>query len=196
MKKLKKARSGRSLPKDDKRNAGLNGLALIALTSAMKQEPRYAKPAADLVRFISKRLSRTEGLFKAVAKARQIEGAELEDYAYVVTGLLDYAEATKNSAARLLALRLAQQAWKQFFSDRGWRREARPLLLTTQPETVLPDGATPSPSAMLIAASLRLGDASLTGKARQALQWQSAAMTRDPFAFATQIQAYRKLIDY
>lgn len=191
MKKLKKVRSGRNLPRDDKRNAGLNGLALIALSAGMKQEPRYARHAASLVEFISKQLIGGEGLFKSVAKGRKIEGAELEDYAYIVTGLLDYAEAANDRAAKQLAFRLARQAWKQFFSDKGWRREARPLLMTIQPEAVLTDGATPSPSAMLIAASLRLGDASLKAKARQALLWQSADMARDPFVFATQIAAYQ-----
>jgi uncharacterized protein YyaL (SSP411 family) len=193
--KLKKFRSGRSLPKDDKRNAGLNGLALMALTAAMKQSPQYATPAADLMRFISSRLSTPNGLLKAVAKGKQIKGAELEDYAYVVTGLLDYADASNDTAPRQLARRLAHQAWKQFFSQKGWRREARPLLATTLPETVLPDGATPSPSAMLIVASFRLKDASLMAKARQALQWQSDDMDRSPFFYATQIQAYHRLIN-
>lgn len=191
MKKLKKVRSDRNLPRDDKRNAGLNGLALIALSAGMKQEPRYVQHAASLVEFISKQLIGGEGLFKSVAKGRKIKGAELEDYAYVVTGLLEYAEAANDRAAKQLALRLARQAWKQFFSDKGWRRDDRPLLMTIQPEAVLSDGSTPSPSAMLIAASLRLGDASLKVKAREALLWQSADMARDPFVFATQIAAYQ-----
>lgn len=195
MKKLKKARAARGLPKDEKINAGLNGLVLIALSAGMKQETRYARHADALAKFISARLTGKEGLFKSVAKGRQIGGAELEDYAYVVTGLLDYAEAANEPSARQLALRLARQAWTLFFSDRGWQREARPLLKTVQPQAVLPDGATPSPSAMLIAASLRLGDAALNTKAREALQWESAGMARDAFAYATQIQAYRNLVN-
>jgi uncharacterized protein len=195
LKKLKQARLRRSLPKDEKRNAGLNGLALMALTKAMKQAPRYAKPAAGLVRFISSRLTGGEGLYKAVAKGKRIGGSELEDYAYLVTGLLDYADATADTGARQLATRLLQQAWKQFFTDKGWRREARPLLATTQPEPVLPDGATPSPSAMLIAATLRTDDAALIRKAQQALHWQSSHMSRDPFAYASQIRAYASLIN-
>lgn len=192
LKKMKKARLGRSLPRDDKRNAGLNGLALSAFSAGMKLDSKYAGHAASLARFISTRLVRNDGLFKAVARGRQIEGAELEDYAYVVTGLLDYAEAAKNPSARTLASRLAHRAWKQFFSGKGWRHEENPLLKTIQPEAVLPDGATPSPSAMLIAASLRLGDDELAARARQALSWQSADMARDPFVFATQIKAYLK----
>jgi uncharacterized protein YyaL (SSP411 family) len=195
MKKLKKTRSGLDLPKDDKRNAGLNGLALSAFSAGMKHDSKYAGHAARLARFISTRLVRNDGLFKAVARGRQFEGAELEDYAYVVAGLLDYAEAAKDNMAKLLASRLAHQAWNRFFSVRGWRREAHPLLKTIQPEAILSDGATPSPSAMLIAASLRLDDAGLNTMARQALSWQSAAMSRDPFAFATQIRVYQQGIN-
>lgn len=195
MNKLKKARAKRNLPKDDKRNAGLNGLALSALSAGMQQDPRYARHAAALVRFISGQLTSPHGLYKSIAKGRKIRGAELEDYAYIVTGLLDYAEAANDRAAKQLALRLARQAWKQFFSDRGWQREARPLLMTIQPEAVLPDGATPSPSAMLISASLRLKDALLKAKALRALQWYSPAMAQDSFAFATLIQTYRSVIN-
>ncbi|NWG39232.1 MAG: thioredoxin domain-containing protein, partial [Hydrogenophilaceae bacterium] len=151
--------------------------------------------AARLARFISTRLVRNDGLFKAVARGRQIEGAELEDYAYIVAGLLDYAEAAKDNMAKQLASRLAHQAWNRFFSSRGWRREANPLLKTIRPEAILPDGATPSPSAMLIAASLRLDDAGLNTMARQALSWQSMAMSHDPFAFATHIRVYQQGIN-
>lgn len=195
IKKLKKARAKRSLPKDDKRNAGLNGLALMALTAAMKQHPQYARPAAELVRFIARRLVHQEGLYKAVSKNRKIAGAELEDYAYIVTGLQDYAEATGNREADRLANRLARQAWKLFYSEKGWRRESKPLLAVVQPEAILSDGATPSPSAMLIAASLRQRDAGLGRLARQAMQWQSPDMSRVPFSYPTQLRLYRSQID-
>lgn len=195
LKKMKKARAALSLPRDDKRNAGLNGLALSAFSAGMKQDSKYAEHAASLARFISTRLARNDGLFKAVARGKQIEGAELEDHAYVTTGLLDYAEAAKDDAAKKLALKLARQAWERFFNDKGWRREEHPLLKTIRPEAILPDGATPSPSAVLIMASLKLKDPVLFAKARQALQWQSADMARDPFAHATQILAYRRLIN-
>lgn len=195
LKKMKKARAALSLPRDDKRNAGLNGLALSAFSAGMKLDSKYAEHAASLARFISTRLARNDGLSKAVARGKQIEGAELEDHAYVVTGLLDYAEAAKNDAAKKLALKLARQAWERFFNDKGWRREEHPLLKTIRPEAILPDGATPSPSAVLIMASLKLKDPVLFAKARQALQWQSADMARDPFAHATQILAYRRLIN-
>ncbi len=192
MKKMKKVRAVMIQPKDDKRNAGLNGIALSALSAAMRQNPEYAKAASSLAHFIATRLSGKDGLVKSAVKGRRIGGAELEDYAYVVTGLLDYADAAGSTPARILAVRLAHQAWQLFYTEKGWRREAEPLLKTALPEAILPDGAVPSPSAMLVAASLRADDAALAFKARQALAWLSPAMARDPFAYATQIRAYRQ----
>jgi uncharacterized protein YyaL (SSP411 family) len=190
--KLKQARAGRSLPKDDKRNAGLNGLALSALSAALRQDARYARAADDLVRFVSRRLVHAGGLSKAVAGARRIEGAELEDYAYLVAGLLDYAEARGRPDAARLAGSLARRAWRLFYSEKGWRREARPLLAGIRPEAVLADGATPSPSAVLLAATLRLDEPGLVKAARLALQWHAAELARDPFAHPTQLGLYRR----
>jgi hypothetical protein len=65
-------------------------------------------------------------------------------------------------------------------------REARPLLATVAPEPALADGALYSPSAVLISASLRLGDAELAKRARASLAWRIPAMSADPYAFPTQ----------
>lgn len=190
--KLKQARKPQDLPKDDKRNAGLNGLALSALSSAMRAEPRYRQPAENLYRYLSGQMIGADGLYKSMAKGRKLAGAELEDYAYVAQGLLDYADAAGSDEARKAALKLVQAAWKQFAAGQGWRREKQALLATARPEPALADGPTASPSATLILATLRLGDAELGARAREALQWTSQAMARDPFSYPTQILAYRQ----
>ncbi|KAB2313486.1 thioredoxin domain-containing protein [Betaproteobacteria bacterium SCN2] len=192
--KLERARRNQPLAKDDKRNAGLNGLALSALAAAMRAEPRYRKAAADTYRFVRTQMMTADGLYKSMAKGRKLAGAELEDYAYVARGLLDYAEAAGVEEARRDALRLAQAAWKQFADAQGWRREKQALLATVRPEAVLEDGPVASPSAVLIHASLRLGDAGLAARAREALQWYSPAMGRDPFSYPSQVLAYRQAV--
>lgn len=192
--KLERARRNQPLAKDDKRNAGLNGLALSALAAAMRVEPRYRKAAADTYRFVRTQMMTADGLYKSMAKGRKLAGAELEDYAYVARGLLDYAEAAGVEEARRDALRLAQAAWKQFADAQGWRREKQALLATVRPEAVLADGPVASPSAVLIHASLRLGDAGLALRAREALQWYSPAMGRDPFSYPSQVLAYRQAV--
>ncbi len=192
--KLERARRNQPLAKDDKRNAGLNGLALSTLAAAMRAEPRYRKAAADTYRFVRTQMMTADGLYKSMAKGRKLAGAELEDYAYVARGLLDYAEAAGVEEARRDALRLAQAAWKQFADAQGWRREKQALLATVRPEAVLADGPVASPSAVLIHASLRLGDAGLAARAREALQWYSPAMGRDPFSYPSQVLAYRQAV--
>jgi len=193
--KLRQARKNHPLPIDDKRNAGLNGLALSALSAAMRAEPGYGKAAAKAYGFISGQMMGAGGLYKSMAKGKKLAGAELEDYAYVAQGLLDYADAAGNEQARREALALAREAWRLFSGEQGWRREQQPLLATVQPEPVLADGPAASPSAVLIMASLRLGDAALQGRAREAMQWYSPAMGRDPFSYPSQIAAYRRLLN-
>jgi uncharacterized protein YyaL (SSP411 family) len=189
--RLKQARKPQDLPKDDKRNAGLNGLALSALASAMRAEPRYRQAADSLYRYLREQMMGADGLYKSMAKGKKLAGAELEDYAYVAQGLLDYADAAASEAARKEALKLVQSAWKQFAGAQGWRREKQALLATVRPEPALADGPTASPSAVLILATLRHGDAGLNARAREALQWTSPAMARDPFSYPSQLAAYR-----
>jgi uncharacterized protein YyaL (SSP411 family) len=193
--KLRQARKNLPLPKDDKRNAGLNGLALSALSAAMRVEPRYREAAGNVYRFIREQMMGADGLYKSMAKGKKLSGAELEDYAFVAQGLLDYADATGIAEARMAALALAREAWRQFSGARGWRREKQALLATARPESVLADGPEASPSATLIMATLRLGDKDLKARAREALEWYSSTMARDPFSYPTQIAAYRQFLN-
>ncbi len=192
--KLRQARKRQALPRDDKRNAGLNGLALSALSAAMRAEPRYRQAAEQTYRFIRERMMGADGLYKSIAKGKRLAGAELEDFAFVARGLLDYAEATGAEDARKHALKLTQAAWRRFADAQGWRREKQALLATARPEPVLTDGPLASPSAVLIMATLRLNDAALNARAREALQWYSPAMGNDPFGYPTQVLAYRRAV--
>lgn len=188
------ARKSRQLPKDDKRNAGLNGLALSALAAAARVSPRYRQPAADVHRYLRSQMMGGDGLYKSMAKGKRLAGAELEDYAFVAQGLLDYAEMSGDKEARKAALRLAQAAWQRYADARGWRRERQALLAIVQPEPVLADGPLASPSAVLVMTSLRLGDAESDRRAGEALLWHSQEMGSDPFSYATQILAYRRAV--
>jgi hypothetical protein len=192
--KLRQARKGQPLPRDDKRNAGLNGLALSALAAAMRTEPRYRAAAANTYRFLREQMMSSAGLYKSMAKGKKLVGAELEDYAYVAQGLLDYAEAAADEQARKDALMLVKAAWQQFATEEGWRREKQALLATVRPEPALADGPVHSPSAVLILTTLRLNDPALNARAQEALQWYAAAMGRDPFSYPSQIAAFRKYL--
>lgn len=154
--RLKAAGRMHGVPRDDKLNAGLNGLALSAFSLAGRGVPRFEQAARRLRGFIETGLLRDGALLKSRVGGEVFAEAELEDYAYVARGLLDHADAYGHDASRALAGMLARQAWRRFFADDGWRREARSLLATATALPALPDTATPSPSATLIGISLEL----------------------------------------
>jgi uncharacterized protein YyaL (SSP411 family) len=191
---LRPVRRARSLPKDDKMNAGLNGLALSAFSRAIQLEPVYRKRADSLQQFLLTRLIQDGRLMKAMAKGKVLPQAELEDYAYVVQGLLDHADATGNQQSREFAGKLAQNAWKLFWSEKGWKHEAEPLLATLQPEAALADGALYSPSDVLILASLRLPDPVLNRQARHAASLRVPAMERDAFVYPTRVRVLAQAV--
>ena len=185
---LRPLRRARSLPKDDKLNAGLNGLALSAFSQAIQLDPAYRHHADRLQRFLLTRLVREGRLMKAMARGQILPDAELEDYAYVVQGLLDHADVIGNVQSREQARQLAHTGWKLFWSEKGWKHEARPLLATLQAEPALADGALYSPSEVLVLASLRLPDPALQRLARTAAGWQLPAMEQDAYAYPTRVR--------
>jgi uncharacterized protein YyaL (SSP411 family) len=185
---LRPLRLARSLPKDDKLNAGLNGLALSAFSQASQLDPAYRRQADRLQQFLLTRLLKEGRLVKAMARGQVLPDAELEDYAYVVQGLLDHADATGNAQSRIHARQLANRAWQSFWSEQGWKRELRPLLATLQPAPALADGALYSPSEVLVLASFRLQDPALLRLAHTASAWRLPEMERDPYDFPTRLR--------
>ena len=69
--------------------------------------------------------------------------------------------------ARLTAL--LNTAWKDFYTDDGWRNSARPVLPGMVREAAQADGALPSPTALLVGLSLASGDDALVRKASSTL---------------------------
>ena len=180
------------VPRDSKLNAGLNGLALSALSQAGKGTSRFDQAARQLYRFIAGQLIVDGRLVKARAGKRVFPDAELEDYAYVAEGLLDYADAYGDAGARQLAAKLVRQAWATFYTAKGWRREARPLLATLQPEPALADDATPSAAGVLMQASQRLGLKALQTPLARAQAMAVPQLRRDPFQHPSHLAALRQ----
>ena len=191
---LLRARKSRALPLDTKMNAGLNGLALSAFSRGQLLSPAYRAQATRLRNFLETDLVQGDRLLKARTSRQVLAGAELEDYAYVVQGLLDYADVNSDMKARALALKLARTAWSLFWSPTGWKREAQSLLATLPSDPVIADGALASPSEVLNLASLRLGDAVLLQKVKGVAGWQSPDMARDAFAYPTRVRVLRALV--
>jgi uncharacterized protein YyaL (SSP411 family) len=188
--KLKAARQQRSLPRDQKRIAAWNGLALLAFTRAAQitGEPGYRSDAESLYRFIADQLWIDDQLRRTAGGGE----AELADYATIASGLLAYAEFSEKPEQDRLVKAVIQQAWDRFYVEGFWRRlEGLDLLLpyTVYPVT-LPDTELPSPSALLIRATLKAGDRidpAYHKLAQQALRTGDSNMAESPFFYGTQI---------
>lgn len=191
--KLKMERSQRGLPKDNKLLAGLNGLALIALSDAATHEPRF-KPAATQVRdFLAAKLNTPQGLLKGYAQGKPLGPADLEDYAYVSAGLLAYARMAHSDAERELARKLVTDAWKKFHTARGWQLEQQPLLARPYYQAIVPDGATYSAASLIIKASWELGGKDLRTAALKALNVGYPILDQSAFWYATQVSAMNSI---
>jgi hypothetical protein len=191
--KLKVERSQRVLPKDNKLLAGLNGLALIALSDAATQEPRF-KPAAQQVRdFLAAKLNTPQGLLKGYAQGKPLGPADLEDYAYVSAGLLAYARMAHSDTERELARQLVTDAWKKFHTPRGWQLEQKPLLARPYYQAIVPDGATYSAASLIVKSSWELGGKDLRTAALKALNVGYPILDQSAFWYATQVSAMNSI---
>ena len=187
--KLKVERAKRSLPKDNKLLAGLNGLALIALAEGAAADPRF-RPAAKQARgFLVEKLITQQGLLKGVAQGKTLGLADLEDYAYVTAGLTAYAHLVQSDADRDIASKLAKLAWEKFYTARGWQLEQQPLLARPYFQRIVPDGASYSPASLLIKTSWALGGKELRTHALGALNSGYKTLDQGAFWYASQIDA-------
>ena len=187
--RLAQARSGRTLPRDGKLLAGLNGLALHALSRAAVDAPRF-RPAAQALRdFVAATLIASGELRKGVAAGKLLGTADADDYAYVSQGLLSYADMAGSAPDRDLARTLAEQAWQKFHTARGWTLDQQSLLARPYYQTVVPDGPSPAPSAVLIRTSWALGGSTLRTQALKGLNTGYQLLDQAAFWYATQISA-------
>jgi len=191
--KLRKARHQRSLPKDRKLLAGLNGLALQAFSEAARVEKRYAAAALGVRGFLAHKLVQGQELRKGKSAGKDLGPGELEDYAYAVAGLLSHAEVSGERHDRELAGMLVRQGWARFHQESGWKLQQTSLLATKTSEAMVSDGAQPSPSSVLIRASWRLGGKELRAKALSALNTGYAELDRGVFWYASQVAAMNAL---
>ncbi len=195
-KKMLHERSKRQLPVDSKLLAGWNGLALSALVQAAMQlqEPRYAAAAEKLKQYLYQHLWKNGELLRAVKHGRVVARAQLEDYAFVAKGVQDWLRFRNNHQDQVWLNSLVQQAWQRFYSEKGWRMAEDMLLKYRQHEAVLADSVLPSASAVLIDVSLQLPLSPLQKQAGLALRRGLAALSEEPFWYATQIRVMQQAV--
>ncbi len=166
-KKLFEYREQRVHPfKDDKILTSWNGLMIVALAygSRALDEPKYSKTAERAVQFILKHLRRDDG--RLMARYRHGEAAHLgyvDDYAFLVWGLIELYEATFKHEYLQQALDLNKDMLELFWDKDGgglflYGSDAEALI--ARPKELY-DGAIPSGNSVAAVNFIRL--ARLTG---------------------------------
>ena len=202
-KKLMSLRAGRVLPRDEKRLAGWNGLALSALVRASLRPggARFEAPVRGVVRLLTAELWDGSVLVRARADAiagngtgeQSVTPATLQDYAFVARGLIAFAKAHGSQEHWEIARRIVEGAWGRFHAPDGWRLSDARGLPYSGTEPAIADGPMPSPSAVLLDAAMHVAshfdDDALRARARTALLADDAGLRPAAFFHATRILA-------
>jgi uncharacterized protein YyaL (SSP411 family) len=163
---LLRARSERSRPlRDEKRLAGWNGLMVSAFARAglVLDELAYVRAAARAASFILDEM-RPEGRLLRVHDGTRAAGvAFLEDYAFLIAGLLDLYEVTGETRWLRDALRLQRELDQSYADVAGGGyfltpADHEPLLVREKPAR---DGAVPSGNSVAAGNLLRLYELTL-----------------------------------
>jgi len=177
--------------KDDKILTDWNGLMIAAMAKAARAfgEPRYERAARAAADFVLRELRDDDGrLFKRWRAGEAAHGPVLDDYAFVVLGLLELYEAGFDVQYLRAAVELAQTMVADFHDEKGagfyLSPEGRMDLLVRPQEFY--DGAIPSGSSVAALDLLRLAritaDPRWEELASEALATASAAIRSAPHA--------------
>lgn len=193
--KLLAVRAKRKLPRDTKRLTAWNALALEAFTRGAQVRPQagYERVARAIRDYLVNTAWDGKTLRRAVVRGKAAGSAALEDYALAAQALLSYADFTHDAPARAVAGSLVDQGWARFYGPRGWLPGGKQAVRIHDGEDAVADGSLASPSGVLIAVSLGLGqnDAALRQRALAALNSGHTAIAADPFWYVGHIAAMR-----
>jgi len=198
-KKVFEAREKRIHPyKDDKILTAWNGLMIAALSMGARvlDNMEYAAAAERAVRFIRSKLIREDG--RLLARYREGEAAYpgyLDDYAFLVWGLIELYEATFKAEYLKLAADLNHDMLKYFYDEENgglflYGSDSEQLIV--RPKDVY-DGAMPSGNSVAAMNFLRLGrltgDADLEDKAYKQLKAFGSIIKSHPMGYTNMLSA-------
>ncbi len=196
--KLFQEREKRVKPfRDEKILVSWNGLMLSGLAAAYQitGESRYRAAARQTVEFIFSRMVTDGFLLHSYKDSQARLRGFLDDYAFLIVGLLDFYEATLEREFLTHARELANTMADEFWDDRGggsfFSGQSGEKLITRGKPAF--DGSVPSGNSMAALALLRLyhysGNEEYLKKAEQTLRLYYDAMERQPFGFAHMLAA-------
>ena len=185
--------------KDDKILTDWNGLMIAALARGAQvfNEPAYAQ-AADRARdFIFKRLRTADGrLLHRFRDGLASIPAVVDDYVFIIWGLLELYEATFDAKYLEHVLELNHQLLEHFWDEKDGglfftAADAEELLIR---QKEIHDGAIPSGNSVCLANFLHLsritGDSSLENKAALIINYFSGRVDQMPNAFTQFLAAF------
>lgn len=155
-------RSKRIRPhRDDKVISAWNGLMISSLAygGAVLQEQKYITAAERSAEFILDTLHKNNRLMRYYRQGRVVEKAFLDDYAFMITAMLDLYEATFDTKW-LLEAKILSEEMNELFADNKHGgffltgNDAEKLITRTKP---VYDGAIPSGNSIAALALMKLG---------------------------------------
>ncbi len=160
--KLFDAREKRIHPgKDDKILADWNGLMIAALAKGAQlfDEPDYAKAAQRAVELILSRMTKNGRLYHRFREGEVAVPAFLDDYAFLIWGLIELYETTFEPRYLQTALNLNNDMLRHFWDEENWgfyftADDAENILIRKKE---LYDGAIPSGNSVAMLNLTRLG---------------------------------------
>ncbi|MCK4960701.1 MAG: thioredoxin domain-containing protein, partial [Planctomycetes bacterium] len=197
-KKLFKIRAGRIRPhRDEKVIAGWNGLMIASLAYGGQAfgDERYISAAERCAGFVLDKLRKNGRLMRYYVKGRAVEPGFLDDYAFMITGLLDLYEATFDAKWLVEAAGLSEQMIALFADTENGGffltgSDGEKLIVRSKPDY---DGAVPSGNSVAALALLRLGQLTMqpkfTRQAETVLNAFSKGLTQSPVGFTEMLTA-------
>jgi hypothetical protein len=196
--KLFRAREQRVHPgRDEKVLTSWNGLMLAAFAEAARAFDRddYRLVAERNAQFLLRELRRKTGRLLRTWKQGEAKlNGYLEDYSYLIEGLLELYQTTFDSRWFVAAQELAETALEHFSDSQGALYDTSDdhETLITRPRD-LQDNATPSGNAMAVTALLKLAgftnEFSYVDLAQGALAHMQPMMSQYPLGFGQWLQA-------
>ncbi len=197
-KKLFEIREGRIHPhKDDKILTDWNGLMIAALAKAARilREPKYADVANDATKFIFEKMYENGRLLHRYRDSEAAIPAFLDDYAFMIWGLLELYETTLESTYLKKAIALNDVLLSHFWDEKGGgffftATDAEGLLVRRKDAY---DGAIPSGNSVAMLNLLRLSritaKTDLEAKAAKTGQAFSGEVLGAPAGFTLMVSA-------
>ena len=180
--KLKQYRKkNRSLPRDTKLLAGMNGLTLSAFAKGLKYDPNFKTTGQNLANFL---LSLWNGktLRRSAANAKS---GTLYDYAAVSLGLIEWGAASNNVQAKQTGLAIAKTAWSKFYKDKSWIENPDSLLPQGVQQAHITDSSLISAEALLLKASILSNDKLLLVKVQTVMSLITRSLETDVYSHAS-----------